>query len=322
MDKFYLYYSLLLPIGELSIIQEEITAALVHGNWTKCKNENEWQRDDMYFHMTFFDLHPEDILLSRRFPSNYKSMDIVLRSKEVGDIQAKLPWDVLSKGMRKKDRRENPIEIMDLSILQELQPFHVEIGCGMSIEAGVPPLHHLHSLYSVTDIESGTFIFGNKDDDLIPRILINPEEEMPRFGKLFSSSFQAEPTIAHKALGALEKHGYLLGPVFTNNFDGLIHRSGLTELFLRRYDESVPEVKFDDRAKALLVIGNHADRRRVQERARNKGLKIVYLDTEGYMVDGNFMPYPLEGPKSVDFLCKNTATEGLTNLCNKLRIAL
>ncbi|MFJ8444218.1 UDP binding domain-containing protein [Kitasatospora griseola] len=41
-----------------------------------------------------------------------------------------------------------------------------------------------------------------------------------------------------------------------------------------------PEIQLDPAAKALLVIGLHADRRWVEERARAAGMKVVFVDPE------------------------------------------
>jgi hypothetical protein len=67
-------------------------------------------------------------------------------SKEITDR----PWDVLAGGMRIKDRRGNPTIVEDLSALADYLPFQVEVGCGTSVEAGIPPLHRLHEIYRVT----------------------------------------------------------------------------------------------------------------------------------------------------------------------------
>lgn len=322
ISNIYIYYSLLLPENELNLFKENILNSLIRGNWIHTKSKSIWNQGDLSCLVKEFDKHPEDKYAIRNYPDYYKSIDIIFRSANVGDINPKLPWEVLLKGMRQKDIRETPCEILDLSILKELYPFHVEIGCGMSVEAGVPPLHHLHDLYCVTDFKTNKFIFGGIEDTLLSRLIEKPESEIPKLGSLFSASFLAEPTNAHLALKALEKNGFLVGPVFTNNFDGLAFRAGLSEKFLRRYDETIPDIKFDNKAKSLLVIGSHADRRRIQERARNQGLKVIFLDPEGYFNNGHFSSYPIEGPKSVDFLCRKTAIEGLTNLCSILGIEL
>ena len=116
--------------------------------------------------------------------------------------------------------------------------------------------------------------------------------------------------------------GHLIGRVMTNNFDGLAHRVGLNEHFLRRYDDTIPEVEFFAEAKSLLVIGNHADRRRVQARARERGLKVIYLDPEGYWLGDRFIDYPLEGPRDGDVVCRKGASDGLSQLCSLLGVQL
>ncbi|MFE3991698.1 hypothetical protein ACFXPW_08405 [Streptomyces goshikiensis] len=44
-------------------------------------------------------------------------------------------------------------------------------------------------------------------------------------------------------------------------------RAGFEEQFMRRYDQRIPPVTFQSDAKALVVIGLHADRRWVAKRA-------------------------------------------------------
>lgn len=318
ISRIYLYYSLSLPCDEIEFDRIRLFDALAQGGWKNLSSEHEqtvWKYGDLLCTTVEWEIHPEDRRANRLLPYNYQSLDVIIQTPEVGNVLPLLPWEVLSKGMRVKDVRGQPLEVNDLSVLYELQPFHVEIGCGASIEAGVPALNYLHDLYRVTDRNTGQFIFGGQHDDLIPRLLCHPTLEVPRLGEMFSSAFTAELTIAHRALRLLFEKGYIVGPIMTNNFDGLIHRCGLPELFLRRYDEIVPSVQFDDRARSILVIGSHADRRRVQERARAKGLQVVFLDTEGYWDDGDFVSYPLEGPQNTDILCRKSATEGLVDLC-------
>lgn len=324
MHQMFLYYSLSLPKNELSYDLQRVETALVQGNWKRKRKRPDtevWVAGDLSCILERHGRHPEDVRAGRTLPNDYASFDVTIRTDSIGAVCASLPWDVLSKGMRTKDRRERPVEIPDLSALRELAPFHVEVGCGVSIEAGVPALNHLHELYRVTDLDTGRFIFGGPQDDLIERVLVSPRGEFAKLGQLFRASFLAEPTRAHNALLALRKAGYMLGPVMTNNFDGLMHRVGLEEKFLRRYDEAIPPLEFNQEAKSLLVIGSHADRRRVQARARARGLPVVYLDPEGYWVSGRFVPYPLEGPRNVDLLCRNTATQGLLGLCSELGIS-
>ncbi|MFD6327718.1 hypothetical protein ACFWOL_34005 [Streptomyces sp. NPDC058442] len=113
---------------------------------------------------------------------------------------------------------------------------------------------------------------------------------------MFRSLVLAEPTSAHRALKALHDAGHMTGPVATHNFDRLFAKAGLEEAFMRRYDQRTPHMPFPDEAKALLVIGLHADRRAVQARARKLGLKVFHLDTEGASRTGFTSPTSSRAP--------------------------
>jgi hypothetical protein len=113
--------------------------------------------------------------------------------------------------------------------------------------------------------------------------------------------------------------------VITNNFDCLCADVGLEEISLRRYDTEpyfpmvhggeYPSVSFDPRAKALLVVGVHADRRLAQLRARERGLKIIYIDPERYIApDGKPIPYPVESPQDQDGLVRMTAGDAMPRI--------
>ncbi|MFE3631131.1 hypothetical protein [Streptomyces goshikiensis] len=56
--------------------------------------------------------------------------------------------------------------------------------------------------------------------------------------------------------------------------------AGFEERFMRRYDQRIPPVTFHPDAKALVVIGLHADRRWVAKQAREAGLKVFLVDPE------------------------------------------
>jgi hypothetical protein len=325
MSQVYLFYSLSLPKLELTSDLQRIAFGLLQGGWDCIRKDSlgeTWTFGDLSCNLATYDRHPEDIIAGRTLPSDYASLDVTIRTASVGSVDFRLPWTVLSKGMRMKDARQSPFDIPNLSVLKELTPFHVEVGCGVSIEAGIPALHHLHELYRVTNLDTAQFLFGGLHDDLIERLLSSPIEEFARLGRLFRAAFLAEPAQAHRALIALRNAQHMLEPVMTNNFDGLMHRVGHPEHFLRRYDEAIPSVSFHPEAKSLLVIGSHADRRRIQARARARGLPVIYLDPEGYWVDSRFISYPLEGPQNGDFLCRKTATTGLLQLCADLGVSV
>ncbi|ABD85713.1 hypothetical protein [Rhodopseudomonas palustris] len=320
----YIYFSTSLPKLELNFCQNQVEASLSAGGWRRRDSfaaHQTWILGDLICSMERIDRHPEDIKARRVMPENYQTLDVRIRSQPYVPVPERLPWEVLAKGMRVKDVRGRPDIVSDLSGLAEYLPFHVELGCGPSLESGIPALHHLHDLYCVTDLQTGKFIFGGTEDNLIARILEQPFDELKSLTKLFQASFLAEPAPAHHALVTLKEGGVLVAPVMTNNFDGLAHRVGLPELFLRRYDETIPPISISPEARSLLVIGSHADRRRVQARARAAGLKVFYLDPEGYNVGDRFIEYPLESVTDQDLLCRKGASEGLVELCAILGVS-
>ncbi|MCG5220036.1 hypothetical protein [Streptosporangium sp. KLBMP 9127] len=73
-------------------------------------------------------------------------------------------------------------------------------------------------------------------------------------------------------------------------------------------------------AKALLVIGLHADRREVQARARAQGMKVFFVDPEGLWENGVFKAYPIEGARNGDTVVRQAAIPALERLCGLLRL--
>lgn len=329
LAEWYLYYCVTYPAAEIDAYLAQVHAWLAAGGWTASGAEG-WARGDLRAHLTRYDEHPEDAAAGRATPDGFASLQVRFASAGLDlpvDV-APRPWQVLAGGMRIKDRRGTPTLIDTLAPLAQYTPFQVEVGCGVSVEAGVPPLHRLHEVYRVTtrgDNKPGAadaFVMRPDDDRLLAEVLLDPEKKFGDFTELYRKCFQARPTPALKALDWLAREGHLIGPVITNNFDTLAARAGLQECFVRRYDQQIPDVPFLPETKALLVVGNHADRRAVEARARAAGLKVFFCDPEGfYLEDGTFAPYPLEGAADGDYVCRQTAAEGLPELVRVLQNA-
>lgn len=264
LTEFYLYHSVAYPAAELAVHRENVAKALTDGGWSPVADAL-CQRGDLRCVMTAPQaIHPQDLRAGRSLPAGYSTMDVTVSSVGFTPslVDQDMPWHVLAGGMRIKDQREEPIPIGDLSILADFLPFQIEIGCGVSVEAGIPPLHRLHDIYEVTDRGNDTFVLDPVSDRFLSDLLTEPERKLPLLTEMFGACFLAEPTSAHEALRALTAAGHLVGPVITNNFDGLAARSGLAEHYVRRYDQKIPHVPFLPEARALLVVGSHADRRR------------------------------------------------------------
>ncbi|MFF3726861.1 hypothetical protein ACFYYM_31345 [Streptomyces erythrochromogenes] len=328
LNELYLYVSLLGPADEIDAYCEDVHAWLEAGRW-RPDGKGSHRRGDLQVALTEHAVHPQDERADRPTPAGFKSIDVAITSEDykIERTVRNLPWDVLAGGIRIKEQRGNPEYADDLHGLLDHLPFAVEAGCGTSIEAGIPALHHLHEVYRVTArngdelTQSYAFNLSPRSDILVKELLTDTERKIDDMVSMFRAMFQAQPTAAHRALKALHDAGHMVGGVATHNFDGLFARVGLDETFMRRYDQRIPHVPLDPAARSLLVIGLHADRREVQRRARERGMKIFYLDTEGVTENGEYKPYPLEGARDGDVVVRSEAVDGLTTLCELLGVS-
>ncbi|MFH9354999.1 hypothetical protein [Kitasatospora sp. NPDC017646] len=328
MDELYLYVSWLAPADEIAAHRDDLEKWLSEGRWKATGDDATWRRGDLYATVTEYDIHPQDDRADRDTPAGFRSIDVVLQSVDYRLPRASrnLPWDVLADGMRVKEQRGTPEYADDLSGLLDHLPFVVEAGCGTSIEAGVPPLHWLHEVYRVTarqgnDLTQGyAFTMAPAQDILVKEVLTDTARKVDDMVSMFRRLLEAEPTEAHRILKALHDAGHAVGPVATHNFDRLLARAGLPEAFMRRYDEKTPHMDYPKEAKALLVIGLHADRRDVQKRAREQGLKVFFLDTEGVTEHGVHKEYLIEGARAGDTVVRSEAIPALRRLAELLKI--
>ena len=322
LETVYIYHSLALPRPDIDAMERRWNDALKLGGWVQAGAG--WELGDLRVTIRRSHVHEEDQKAGRLLPQSYDALDAMLSSESQSMLEGRrsLPWEVLARGMRKRDVRGEPTYMPSLSELASHVPIQVELGCGVSTEAGVPPLHVLHDWYSVTDHEDRAFIFGGPKDVLMEELLTDPFAALTKRSQMMAACLRAEPTPAHRALRALVDSGDVLGPILTNNFDGLHLRLGLEECYIRRYDEDVPFVPIHPETRALLVVGSHADRRKVQKRFRDQGLPVFFLDTEGFGELGSLNYYPIEGAQSVDSIRKAGAAEGLLELAEALGVSV
>jgi hypothetical protein len=224
-------------------------------------------------------------------------------------------------GLRKKLDREEP-NLVDAAALAAHLPAQVELGCGPSIEAGIPHLSTLHRIYGVSRASYG-FIFRAAEDGLL-ELFREPERKYREMTDIYRACLVARPTPFYHRLAALHRRGLLVGPVITNNFDCQCADLGLPEISLRRYDWGpyYPRIVHDPRARSLLVVGVHADRRLVQMRARERGLRVLFVDPESYVApDGAAISYPVEGVQRDDLFVRATAHDAFEALAREVGIA-
>jgi hypothetical protein len=177
-------------------------------------------------------------------------------------------------------------------------------------------LSNLHRIYGVSrgDYE---FVYRAEDDGILG-VLSDPEAKYREMTDMYRTCMIAGETPFYRAIAdLLRQKSALVGPVITNNFDCQCADLDLPEISLRRYDWEpyYPTLTYDPRARSLLVVGVHADRRLVQMRARASGLKVVFVDPEQYVSpDGQLIHYPVEAPQDDDLFVRATAHDAFTRL--------
>lgn len=310
----YLYICSTLPQSEVDVYWARHRALAERSGWTI----HHWSRTDCSISLgdyqitgKIYQTHPHDEGAEVGFPASYQTVEMTLRSKDEAIVRDKreTPWGVWRNQYRRPIPRQEPRIVTDLNELLPFMPMHVELGCGPSLEAGIPPLSQLHHIYSAADYSTGSFLFG-PHDTLLERVLIDLHSFYEAASEPYRACFLAPVTNFYNMLGTMRERGLAVEPLINNNFDGLAKLVGYKELYIRRYETSnwLPDITFNPHAKSILVVGSHADRRLVRVHARKAGLQVIYVDPEGYYDDdGSFTAYPLEALDSSDILVRMTA---------------
>lgn len=317
LEKPYLWWNTALPKDELQVYYDKMIDAMQRGGWII-------EHHKLKLIATYGDLtasihalkkEEAETIAKRSLPIGYEVLDIEVYGPEMhlSDTERQRPWEILSTGIRKSLERGSPELVTGAFDLSRYVPFHLELGCGPSIEAGVPPLAHLHKTYAVSDPKTHDFLFG-EEDDLSVRFFSNVERFYTDASLIYASSMKAQPnTVFYQSVKKLFEAGIIIDPVFTNNYDGLVSDIGMTEFYMRRFESAhiFPEVTFSNEAKSLVVVGSHADRRKLQEKARAAGLKVIYVDPELYRDEetGKIYENPTESPQDEDILLRMSAEE-------------
>ncbi len=318
LKHFYLYVSNTLPMDECKEYELRIINALTDNNYNKAGN-NIWEKDGLQIIIRKYSNHPQNKLTGATFPKNYYSIDVIALSKGYNYIPLyNRMWEHSTKLFRLPGTRENPQYISSIEELEQYLPAQIEFGCGPSIEANIDPLYVMHETYKVQNHTTKKFYFG-KDDDVIEQLIKSPIEKLTYYSLTPKKCIQAEHTPAYKTFNELYKKGVFVGSVFSNNFDRLVKRFDIDEKILRTYrkDIYIQKLNFDKKAKSLICFGVHADRREVQKQAREHGLKVIFIDPEGFYND-KFEPYPIEAPKTCDMIYKQTFNEAMKAFAKKI----
>ena len=315
LKKYYIYVTNTLPVEEIDAYYNKILDALKIGEFVEISKDNYLNKESTQVLISRFKNHPRN---TSNFPNNYESLDIVVCSNgyDFSSLQDRM-WKLSRKMYRMPDKRGNPTYVSDVKDILQYFPAQVEMGCGPSISANIPPLHEMHETYKVQNHISGKFYFSEQDD-LLFNLISNETEMRKKFAKVPIACISAELTEGYKVFGNLYKKGYFKGTVFNNNFDRLVKRMDIPEKILRIYDidEYIASCDFEPDVKSLICMGCHADRRQVQRQARNRNLKVIFIDPEGFYTKDGFEPYLIEGPRDEDIILKMTFEEAMQKLEN------
>jgi len=246
---------------------------------------------------------------SFEFGNGYHCFELMIYHNPPSAETLNRPWYLIEKvGIRKITPRGNPTYLPISELTSEIFPAHVELGCGPSLAAGIPPLNYLHQHYGVQHHKQ--FLF-EAETDVIGSFLSDFEGTLRKTSKIHHACLIAEPTPFYHGLKQLHDSGHIVGEIITSNFDRLPASVGLPEHYRRRFDGTAiyPEIEFREDTKTLLVIGCHADRRNVISQARTQGKQIIFIDPEGYLDTG--ASYPLESPQTGDIVINSTAEEAM-----------
>ncbi|MEO5949094.1 MAG: hypothetical protein ABIP74_01700, partial [Candidatus Saccharimonas sp.] len=327
ISKPYLWENTALPADELRDFRNKTLDAMHDGGWniTKTKDGSvSASRGDLKANMRYMAREEAEYLLKHSIRDDYKVLDWELYGPDMHltDDERVRPWHILEGGIRKPLERGSPSLTDDPDDLKKYIPFQLELGCGPSIEAGVPPLAHLHKTYAISNPKTHHFLIG-EEDDLPVRLFGDTENFYRDASLLYATAMKSEPnTLFYQSVKDLFHEGKILDPVFTNNYDGLISDIGMTEYYMRRFEDAhvFPDVTFNPDAKALVVVGSHADRRKLQEQARASGLQVIYVDPESYLDEetGTNYPYPIEAPQDDDMIYRMTAERFGREILRKL----
>ncbi|MEO5950549.1 MAG: hypothetical protein ABIQ04_03815 [Candidatus Saccharimonadales bacterium] len=317
LQKPYLWWNTALPEIELQRYYQKTIDAMAEGGWKTRETDTGLvaTKGDLTAIITFLTKERGEELAKRTLPTGYRVIDIEVYgpSMHLADDERFRPWVILEAGIRKSLKRGSP-EIATLGLdLAQYIPFHLELGCGPSIEAGVPPLAHLHRTYAISNPRTHEYLMGDYDD-LPVRFFANTDQFYMDASLIYASSLKAHPeTLFYTSVKRLFENETIINPVYTNNYDGLVADIGMTEFYMRKFEDAhiFPDVEFDKRAKALIVVGSHADRRKLQEKARDAGLQVIYVDPEVYTdeLTCHQYDYPIEAPQDDDILIRLSAKD-------------
>ncbi|MDC3416215.1 hypothetical protein [Aquibacillus salsiterrae] len=309
IDDFFIYVSISMPEQEIDEYEYKVTNLLNSAGWKRVSDY--FEKGDLLFQIHRY--KNNDLERYANFELNYSHIEIIVRPivTEFNILEHNdRIWKLFNKGIRSKGESKKARTLQNMEEFMQLLPAQIETGCGPSLEIGISPLHDLHEIYKVQNKE-GYFYFG-ETDTFFEELIMDEQKKFEDMSKLVRQFVQSTPSDNHIKLKELFELGIFKGEILSNNLDRIFSRTGLTESIIRKYDVDnfFPKVNFHPEVKSLLVIGSHADRRKVWEQARSHGLKVIHVNPEGYQEgSGVFFNKPIENINENDIHLKLTYSE-------------
>ncbi len=318
IEKTYLYYIISAPILEIQQHIRYLHFSAEYGRWIT-ETHNKYKKrigdKDLIFEYSLYERHPFDESDYENDSEDYRTLEIIIYSEDTDcktlEKRSKKAWNVFTTGMRKKEPTGKHSVKKNIDWIEEFLPAQLEIGCGPSIELGIPPLNYQHEAYKLQD-SLGNFMFAPNKTGLIESFLLNSVAFFEKISAIPKYSAIADIKDSHfyKSLKTFYKKSVFVGPLINHNFDGVLNNEpSISQKNVRIFEEVYPDIKLHSDAKSLIVVGLHADRRYVRKIARKSGLKIIIVDPEQGVSYNKIIKYPLEPLQKGDIHIPISASE-------------
>jgi hypothetical protein len=137
----YIHYKA--PITEINDFVDSLNN--LNKSWVNVPNQvsNCYRQNDLWCEVHVADKH---VFEDEQTPG-YRNLDFWFYNRGNESFDREIPWRIFKTGIRKVAKSGTPTYDTDLN---KYFPAQVMLGCGPSIEAGIPPLNHLHKIYHLS----------------------------------------------------------------------------------------------------------------------------------------------------------------------------
>ena len=201
LENAYLWVNWTLPEGPIEAYRTSIADGLLRGGWTRSASSKrdgiegeEWRRDSLIARLEYCRVHREDHKRGAAPPPQYRNLDltVITDGYRLPRGWAERPWRVFyDVGLRRVLPRGQP-QVIEPEEIADYLPAQLELGCGPSIEAGIPHLSNLHRIYGVSHSDY-RFVYRAEHDAVI-ELLASPETKYREMTDMYRACMIAGET--------------------------------------------------------------------------------------------------------------------------------